>query len=136
VNLHWELLHFFINAATYPKPWLTWLPCVGDITKRALGFPDSITNAWPSPNYVDPIRRDVNVLYTLNSIFLFSALVCVALRLYTRTVIRKWFGLDDVFIVFSVVSSPVSGYSIALQHILHLRMYNFQVLSVPPLTMK
>lgn len=79
---------------------------IGYITKRAIGLPDSVTNAWPYPNYINPVRRDVNVLYVLMSIFLFSALTCVLARLYVRLAIRRYFGLDDVFIIFSVVGIP------------------------------
>jgi hypothetical protein len=67
----------------------------------------AVIASWPRPNYVDPETRG-DSLYYINSTFLFLATVAVSLRLYTRIWIRNWFGLDDAFILVSLVRSSPS----------------------------
>jgi hypothetical protein len=62
-----------------------------------------IVASWPLPNYIDPTTRGPS-LYYVNGIFLFLAALAVSLRLYTRVWIRNWFGLDDAFVLFGLVS--------------------------------
>ena len=58
--------------------------------------------SYPPANYDNPVTRGPE-LYILNSIFFTIMILCVIVRLYTRLCIRKWFGWDDLFIVFAVV---------------------------------
>jgi hypothetical protein len=62
----------------------------------------AVIESWPTPNYVDPETRG-DSLYYLNSTFLILATTAVAFRLYTRIWIRNWFGLDDAFVLISLV---------------------------------
>jgi hypothetical protein len=59
--------------------------------------------SWPAPNYENPERRGPELI-VVNSIFLALATIFVALRLYTRLAVRKWFGLDDIFVLLAYVS--------------------------------
>ncbi|KIW05321.1 uncharacterized protein PV09_03843 [Verruconis gallopava] len=59
---------------------------------------------WPTPNYENPVRRG-DALVIVDSVFLGFATLLVALRLYTRLAVRKWFGLDDIFIVLAYAST-------------------------------
>jgi hypothetical protein len=58
--------------------------------------------AFPQPNYVDPEERG-NDLTILNSVLLGLSTIFVALRIWSRLLVRKWFGLDDVLILFGFV---------------------------------
>jgi hypothetical protein len=58
--------------------------------------------SYPTPNYENPVTRGPE-LYILNSIFFAVMLFCVAVRLYSRVFIRRWFGWDDCFLVLAVV---------------------------------
>jgi hypothetical protein len=64
--------------------------------------PLAVLLSWPRPNYVDPIRRGP-ALVIVNSLLLPVALVIVGLRLYTRLVICRSAGLDDLFIALATV---------------------------------
>ena len=64
--------------------------------------------SYPDPNYDNPVTRGPE-LYVLNSIFFAFMLFCVAVRLYSRIFIRKWFGWDDFFIVLAVVWAFLSS---------------------------
>ena len=66
--------------------------------------PLAVLLSWPEPNYVDPIRRGP-ALVIVNSLLLPVALIIVGLRLYTRLVICRSAGLDDLFIALAVVMS-------------------------------
>ena len=69
--------------------------------------PPSVYETWPHANYVDPPTRGPE-LFIFTAIFLFLATVAVGIRLYTRIVIRRWFGVDDAFIILSYVWRPLS----------------------------
>lgn len=72
--------------------------------------PAEVMASWPEPNYVDPVTRGP-LLFIVNSLFLFLATIAVSIRLYTRIGIRKWFGVDDWFIVFAYVSgATIAGF--------------------------
>ena len=60
--------------------------------------------SYPPANYDDPVTRGPE-LYIINSIFFAAMFLCVALRLYNRLCIRRWFGWDDLFIVLAVVGA-------------------------------
>ena len=68
--------------------------------------PASAWAAWPKPNYVNPVTRgNENVVV---NVVLFSILVCfIALRIFTRTHLRRVFGADDVFILLALVRIPL-----------------------------
>ncbi|KAI6849304.1 hypothetical protein KC327_g772 [Hortaea werneckii] len=59
--------------------------------------PLEVLSTWPTPNYDNPETRGEASLI-VNIIFLFLVLVAVALRVYSRTSVRRWFGLDDIMI--------------------------------------
>jgi hypothetical protein len=64
--------------------------------------PVDVLLSWPTPNYVNPKTRGpalAIVNYTLAAV----TIITVALRLYTRVFIKRWFGLDDVFIILALV---------------------------------
>jgi hypothetical protein len=66
--------------------------------------PAKVLEDWPTPNYIDPVTRG-DALLIVNSIFISLVIVTVGLRLYTRLVIKRWFGLDDIFILLAMVST-------------------------------
>ena len=64
---------------------------------------------WPPPNYENPETRGPELII-VNSVFLAFATVFIGMRLYTRIFVKKWFGLDDVFIILAYVwYTPLSG---------------------------
>ena len=65
-------------------------------------IPVSVMITWPRPNYVDPETRGNSIIYVLSP-FLFVSATTVGLRLYTRTVVNRWFGWDDVLIILGLV---------------------------------
>jgi hypothetical protein len=62
--------------------------------------------SWPKPNYIDPVRRGP-ALVIVNSLLLPVALIVVGLRLYTRLIVCRSAGPDDLFIALAVVSIPI-----------------------------
>ncbi|KAH7563537.1 hypothetical protein BM1_00584 [Bipolaris maydis] len=64
--------------------------------------PLSVILSWPAPNYHDPVTRGP-ALVIVNSIFIALTFLIVAARLYTRIVIKRWFGVDDVFILLALL---------------------------------
>ena len=64
--------------------------------------PLSVILTWPKPNYVDPVRRGPEI-YIINAIMMTLATFAVVTRMYTRLFVRRWFGLDDAFIIMSWV---------------------------------
>lgn len=65
-------------------------------------IPLSVIASFPTPNYIDPVTRGAG-LVVVNVIFLVLITVCVALRLYTRIAIKRWFGIDDWFIILAYI---------------------------------
>ncbi|KAE9969593.1 hypothetical protein BLS_005312 [Venturia inaequalis] len=76
-------------------------------------LPLSILETWPIPNYVNPDTRG-NALIILNSIFLAFMTVILGLRLYTRLVVKRWFGWDDVFIISAYTCTVLTNVAVAL----------------------
>jgi hypothetical protein len=72
--------------------------------------PLSVIQSWPKPNYVDPVRRGP-ALVIVNSSLLPVAMAVVGLRLYTRLIVCRSAGLDDLFIALAVVSIHVLSVS-------------------------
>jgi uncharacterized membrane protein len=68
--------------------------------------PADVLLSWPSPNYENPVTRG-NALVIVNCIFISITIVTVALRLYTRAFIKRWFGIDDIFIILALVRKLV-----------------------------
>ncbi|KAF2401101.1 hypothetical protein EJ06DRAFT_575719 [Trichodelitschia bisporula] len=65
-------------------------------------FPDFDTAGWPEPNYESPERRG-NTMLAVNLVAASLALITAAMRIYTRLFITRWFGADDVFIIFALI---------------------------------
>lgn len=66
--------------------------------------PVSVVLSWPTPNYENPVTRGP-ALIIVNIIFITLTVLTVVARLYTRLVIKRWFGIDDVFILLALASS-------------------------------
>jgi hypothetical protein len=66
--------------------------------------PADVLLSWPTPNYHNPVTRGP-ALVIINYIFASIAFITVLLRLYTRTIIKRWFGVDDVFIIIALVGT-------------------------------
>jgi hypothetical protein len=81
------------------------------------GVPADIIASWPKPNYVDPVTRGPTI-FVVNGTFLCLATIAVAIRLYTRIGIRKWFGADDALIVFAYVSGEVNACFLVTEKVL------------------
>lgn len=64
--------------------------------------PIDVLLTWPVPNFKNPIKRGPEN-YVVGGVFLALATVALAMRLYARLVIRRWFGLDDVMICVAFV---------------------------------
>jgi hypothetical protein len=64
--------------------------------------PVDVLLSWPTPNYVDPETRGPALLI-VNSILIALTILTVVARLYTRIVIKRWFGIDDIFILFALL---------------------------------
>jgi len=71
--------------------------------------PLEVLLSWPTPNYVDPETRGP-ALIIVNSFFITLVVLTVCARLYTRLVIKRWFGIDDVFILLALASLIVPFY--------------------------
>jgi hypothetical protein len=69
-----------------------------------LSIPLEVMLHWPVPNWQNPETRSNLQLYFASSIFLALSIGCVLVRLYSRIFVRRYFGLDDVFIVLAFVS--------------------------------
>ena len=57
---------------------------------------------WPTPNYLDPVKHGP-ALTVVNVLFFVLMTVVLTLRLYSKVIVKKSFGLDDVLICFSWV---------------------------------
>ena len=64
--------------------------------------PADVLLSWPTPNYDNPVTRGP-ALVIVNSIFISLAVITVVARIYTRIVIKRWFGIDDVFILLALL---------------------------------
>ena len=67
--------------------------------------PLEVIESWPAPNYVDPETRGQSVL-VVNITLLVLCLIVLAARLWSRLVIIRAPGLDDLLITIAIVSSP------------------------------
>ena len=64
--------------------------------------PPEVLLSFPSPNYDNPVTRG-NALVIVNSIFISLAVITVCMRMYTRLFLKRWFGIDDVFILLALL---------------------------------
>jgi hypothetical protein len=88
--------------------------------------PLTVVASWPYPNFVDPHTRG-SALLIVNGLFISLVVIAVTLRLYTRLVIKRWFGSDDLFIIFALVCCIL-----LLSHLPMQPLHN--VLSLPVLS--
>lgn len=65
-------------------------------------IPLEVLASWPTPNYVDPITRPP-ALYVVPIVGMALSTTVVLLRFYSRAVIMKHFGIDDILMIFAVV---------------------------------
>ncbi|KAK5126546.1 hypothetical protein LTR85_009480 [Meristemomyces frigidus] len=64
--------------------------------------PISVLNSWPAANWTDPeVHGDA--LLVVNLIFITLVCVAVAGRLYSRIVIKQWYGADDTMIMLALL---------------------------------
>jgi hypothetical protein len=68
-------------------------------------IPVDVIMSWPRPNYKNPETRG-NSFIVINTIVLSVAAFFVAVRIYSRVIIRPWFGLDDIFVLLAFVRHP------------------------------
>jgi hypothetical protein len=64
--------------------------------------PESVTASWPTPNYVDPVRRGPTLLI-IESVLIGFATFAMAARFYARSREARGVGLDDVLIVIAYI---------------------------------
>ena len=64
--------------------------------------PIEVILSWPTPNYTNPVTRG-DALLIVNSVLIALVVITVGLRMYTRLIIKRWFGIDDVFILLALV---------------------------------
>ncbi|KAJ9657700.1 hypothetical protein H2201_008106 [Coniosporium apollinis] len=67
-------------------------------------IPIDVYLSFPLPNYDDPQTRGP-ALVIVNSIFISLVVIAVALRVYTRVYIKRWFGSDDYLICAALVAT-------------------------------
>ncbi|KAE8446570.1 hypothetical protein EG329_011902 [Mollisiaceae sp. DMI_Dod_QoI] len=91
--------------------------------------PLSVILSWPKPNYVDPVRRGP-ALVIVNSLLLPLALAVVGARLYTRLIVCRSAGLDDLFIALAV--APAIGLTIAVCLAASKYSWDVHIWDVPP----
>jgi hypothetical protein len=67
--------------------------------------PLEVQLSWPRPNYKNPTTRGNAagiVIVTTTAM----TLVVVALRVYTRVWVQRWYGYDDFFVALALVCIP------------------------------
>jgi hypothetical protein len=78
------------------------------LVSRTIRLPPlSIIEKWPKPNYDHPVTRGP-ALPIVSVICATLALIVVLMRFYTRFVILRAPGLDDLFIFLALVSSKIA----------------------------
>ena len=65
-------------------------------------IPILVLLSFPTPNYVDPETQGRSLII-VNSVLAGLVFIAVALRVYTRVYLKRWFGSDDYAIVFATV---------------------------------
>lgn len=64
--------------------------------------PFEILSSWPQANYVNPEKRGPGI-YISSALFTLLGSTALALRLYARLCVRRWLGLDDLFVILGWV---------------------------------
>ncbi|KAJ8110526.1 hypothetical protein OPT61_g6656 [Boeremia exigua] len=64
--------------------------------------PFDVILSWPKPNYTNPVTRG-DALLIVNTVFIVLVVITVGMRMYTRLVIKRCFGLDDVFTLLALL---------------------------------
>jgi hypothetical protein len=77
-------------------------------------IPIAVIANWPVANYENPDTRSIAYII-VNNVFVVVAAVFVLFRLYTRIIIRPWFGYDDIFVVLALVSWRVPSCQLGRQ---------------------
>lgn len=67
--------------------------------------PVDVAFTYPPPNYENPITRGDGLL-VVNWTFISITVLFVALRFYSRIVVKQWYGIDDSMIAIALVSGP------------------------------
>jgi hypothetical protein len=62
---------------------------------------------WPSPNYVDPVKHGPALL-VVNVLFFSLMTVVLALRLISKVLIKRSFGVDDILICVAWVYNSLA----------------------------
>jgi hypothetical protein len=70
-----------------------------------IAIPPDVLASWPPSNYVNPARYDLGITI-VSPVLLAVATLFVAVRLYARIFVRRWFGPDDLLVLISWVSLP------------------------------
>ncbi|KAI0887157.1 uncharacterized protein GGS22DRAFT_105398 [Annulohypoxylon maeteangense] len=71
--------------------------------------PNSATESWPTPNYVNPETRG-HIGMAVGILLAVMVTIILAIRLYARKWLTRGFGLDDVFILLAYL--PATAYTI------------------------
>ncbi|KAF2431911.1 hypothetical protein EJ08DRAFT_696058 [Tothia fuscella] len=90
--------------------------------------PREVLASYPPANYINPETRG-NSLIIVNGVFLGLMTVGVILRIFTRTVVRRWFGWDDVFIILAYLFTI--GLNIAIDIGVNKSGWNRHVYDIP-----
>lgn len=64
--------------------------------------PLAVIESWPESNYTDP-KTHGDALLIVNIIFITLVCIAVAGRLYSRIIIKQWYGADDTMIMLALV---------------------------------
>ena len=70
--------------------------------------PEVVAEFLAKANYVDPETRGEEIAI-MEIVLLVACFVVVALRVYARAFQSKSFGIDDVLIIFNLVSSVLTA---------------------------
>ena len=73
--------------------------------------PMEVVYSWPKSNYFTPATRG-NGVPILEGVLTGLCYIIVALRVYTRAIQARNFGIDDALIVFNLVSSLIQRTSL------------------------
>ncbi|KAK7627773.1 hypothetical protein BKA81DRAFT_303147, partial [Phyllosticta paracitricarpa] len=57
---------------------------------------------WPKPNYTNPSTRGDGIV-VVNAVLAAISLTMLALRIYSRVFLKRWFGSDDVYMIMAFV---------------------------------
>ena len=69
--------------------------------------PLAVLLTWPVPNYTNP-QVHGHALLVVNLIFITLVIIAVVGRLYSRIMVKRWYGADDSMIVLALVSCTLA----------------------------